>query len=120
MVLTLLDGSQMHAAGVRAVAAKLERSRGVSAAGFAFGPVGFLVAASAADQARMARLEDYRRKEVPDTNLRKDASTHGFVYLIPPAGTPAFTEATLIGRLVDFEEATSCVVRLPLTSRFLD
>lgn len=114
MVLVLPDGSQMNPAGATATAAKLESSGGVIASTIAFGIVGYLVAASAADKARTARLEDYRRKELQDTKLEKNASIHGFVYFIPPPGTPAFTESTLVVRVVDSEELTSLVVHLPL------
>lgn len=98
MVLALTDSNQMNTAGAHAAAAKLESSGGVIAASIAFGIVGAMVAGSAAEKARAARLEDYRRKEMQDANLRKDESTHGFVYFIPPTGTSAFTEATLVVR----------------------
>lgn len=111
MVLALPDGSQMNATGAGAAAAKLEGGAGTTAVAMAFGCAG----AMAEEKTRAVRQEDYRRKELQDTNLRKDESTHGFVYFIPPVGTPAFTEATLVVRLVDVAEATSFVVRLPLT-----
>ncbi len=114
MVLALPDGTQLTTASASAAAAKLESSGGVIAAGLAFGVVGVLVAGSAADKARAARLEDYRRKEFQDVNLRKDESAYGFVYFMPPTGIPAFTEALLVVRVVDFEEGTSFVVRLPV------
>jgi hypothetical protein len=76
--------------------------------------VGFLVASSAEDKARAARLEDYRRKELKEVRLKKEESAHGFIYFIPPPETQSFTEATLKVRFIDVEEGTSSVIVLPL------
>ena len=70
---------------------------------------------SATDKARADRQSDYRSKELQDVFLGKDESAHGFVYFVPPAGTQAFTQATLRVRFVDAEEATSILVQLPLS-----
>ncbi|MFQ5520114.1 MAG: hypothetical protein ACE5FK_01850 [Candidatus Methylomirabilia bacterium] len=115
MSLVLPVGSEISSAGASAVAAKLESTGGVVGASIAFGLIGFLVASSAEDKARAARLADYRGKELQDVTLKKDESAHGFVYFIPPPGTPAFDDATLTVRFVDVEEATSFVVRLRLS-----
>lgn len=114
MMLTLPDGSQLSPVGATAVAAKMEGGGGVIGWTIAFGLIGFLAASSAEDQARAARLADYRSKEFQDVTLGKDESAHGFVYFIPPPGTTPFTEAVLNVRIVDTEEFKSFVVRLPL------
>ncbi len=115
MMIELPDGSQIISTGASTAAMKLERSHGAAVPATVFlGFAAAAVTASSEDKARAARLQDYRRKELQDTQLRKGESAHGFVYFSLPAGTPAFTDATLIVRLVDFEEATSFAVRLPL------
>lgn len=69
---------------------------------------------SASDKARADRQADYRSKELQDSMVGKEESGHGFVYFIPPQGTPAFTDATLRVRFVDAQEATSFVMELGL------
>jgi hypothetical protein len=115
MVLKLPEGGEVSQAGAATAAARLESNGGVIASSIAFGLVGFLVSSSAADKARAARVEDYRRKELQEVRLRKDETAHGFVYFIPAPETKPFTEATLKVRFVDVEEATSFVVPLPLS-----
>ena len=115
MTLTFRDGSQVSPVGATAVAAKIESSAGVIGWTIAFGLIGFLAASSAEDKARAARLADYRSKELQDVTLAKGEATHGFVYFIPPPGTPSFTEAVLTVKLVDAEDFTGIVVRLPLS-----
>src|SRR3990170_2939209 len=117
MTLTFRDGSQVSPVGATAVAAKIESSAGVIGWTIAFGLIGFLAASSAEDKARAARLADYRSKELQDVTLAKVEATHGFVYFIPPPGTPSFTEAVLTVKLVDAEDFTGIVVRLPLMER---
>lgn len=70
---------------------------------------------SASDEARADRQADYRSKELQDSMVGKEESGHGFVYFIPPQGTPAFTDTTLRVRFVDAQEATSFVMELGLT-----
>lgn len=113
--LVLPDGRQIGPVGTAAVVAKLEKPSMHFWPTFFLGLPGALVSMSASDKARGDRQGDYRSKEFRDATLRKGQSAHGFVYFIPPAGTPAFTEATLTVRCVDTEEATSFVVSLPLT-----
>ncbi len=74
-----------------------------------------MAASNAEAKAGVARLADYKSKELQDVTLGKDASAHGFVYFIPPPKTPPFTEATLAVKLVDSENFTSVEVRLPLS-----
>jgi len=114
IALTLPNGGEVGCASASATAAKFESMGGVIAAASAFGIVGLLVASSAEDKARAARLEDYRRKELKEVCLKKDESAHGFVYFIPPPDTQSFAEATLKVRFIDVEEGTSSVISLPL------
>jgi len=114
IALVLPDARMLSPAGASAVAAKLESIGGVVGASIAFGMIGFLAASSAEDKARAARQTDFRSKELQDVTLGKEESVHGFVFFIPPQGTPAFDEATLTVRVVDVEDGSSVVVRLPL------
>jgi hypothetical protein len=115
MALELPDGRRVSHAGASAAASKLESIGGVVGATIAFGIIGMLAASSAEDKARAARLEDYKKKELPDTRLAKGESGHGFVYFIPPDGTKNLTAAVLLVRVVKVDEGSSFVTRLPLT-----
>ena len=114
MALLLPAGRQLAPASASAVAAKLEGTGDVIAWSLAFGIIGFLAASSADDKARAARLQDYRQKEFQDATLGRDVAAHGFVYFIPPRGTPPFEQARLAVRFVDLEDVKSTVVELPL------
>lgn len=71
---------------------------------------------TAKNKNRAGRLADYRRKELKDVTLGKSEAVYGFVYFIPPPETGTIiTEATLTVTVVDLDEATRFVVRLPLT-----
>jgi len=114
IVLTLQTGVEVSGASASAAAAKLESMGAVIASSIAFGMVGFLVASSAEDKARAARLEDYRRKELKEVRLKRDESAHGFIYFIPSPETKSFTEASLKVRFADVEQGTSSMMTLPL------
>ena len=81
-------------------------------------PLGVLVgmaAVSAQEDARAARLADYRSKAFPQSTLFRGQSSRGFVFFIPPSGTEAFDEATLSVLFVDIDQGTSETVEVPLT-----
>ena len=115
MMLVLPSGQRLSPAGASAAASRMESIGGVVGAAIAFGISGYLAASSAEEKARTARLVDFRNKELREDAIGKGESTHGFVFFIPLAETPAFTEATLILRVVDVEEGTGTLVSLPLT-----
>ena len=115
MMLVLPGGQQLSPAGASAAASRMESIGGVVGASIAFGIIGYLAASSAEEKARIARQVDFRNKELREVAIGKGESTHGFVFFIPLTGTSAFTEATLILRVVDFEEGTSTPVSLPLS-----
>jgi hypothetical protein len=75
---------------------------------------GALAASSAEEKARTARTADYKEKAFRDATLGEGESAHGFVFFIPPRGIEAFDEAKLRVRFVDFDEATSEFVDVPL------
>ena len=74
-----------------------------------------LVPAGSGEQASSARLGDYKSKEFQDVTLGPSETAHGFVYFIPPEGTPAFDAAPLTVPFVDIEKVSSTVIALPLT-----
>ena len=108
----LPDGSQFCSAGASAASAKMESIGGVVASGIAFGLIGVLVASNAEDKARVARQEDYRRKELQETRLAKGQTAYGFLYFVPPPGTKGFSEADLVFRCVDTEDLSCSTVKL--------
>jgi hypothetical protein len=112
--LILPDGSRMSPAGASAAAAKMESNAGVVAAAVGFGLVGMLVASSAEDKARAARLEDYRRKELQEARLAKGETAHGFLYFIPPPATIGFSWVLLQVRVTDMDNATSSNLELAI------
>lgn len=63
------------------------------------------------EQAWTQRLEDYDSKEQP-LLLDKEKSSHGFLFFVPPRGTPAFDEATLNVSIRDMEKTLSSVIRV--------
>lgn len=114
VLLILADGTQMTPASASAASVKMESNAGVVAAAIGFGLVGALVASSAEDKARAARVEDFKRKEFKEAKIAPGQSANGFLYFIPIEGTKAFSEATLQFQFVDTENACGQVVRLPL------
>ncbi len=116
IVLVLPDGTQLRPAGASQAASKMESGvGGVIGAAVAFGIIGLLVAQSARDKADTARHTDYMSKEFKDATLGKGESAYGFVYFIPPLGTPSFNEGTLKVRWVDTKEGTSTAIPVALT-----
>jgi len=116
ILLVLPDGTQLRPAGASLAASKMESGAGgVIGAALAFGILGLLVAQSARDKADTARHTDYMSKEFKDATLGKGESAYGFVYFIPPLGTPSFNEGTLKVRWVDTKEGTSTTIRLALS-----
>ncbi|MBI2161195.1 MAG: hypothetical protein HYU25_12625 [Candidatus Rokubacteria bacterium] len=117
ITLALPGGSQIGSAGATAVAARFEQGVGdVVGWGIAFGVIGMLAASANKDSVRSARLADYRSKELAEAFLGPGESAHGFVFFIPPQGTPAFSEAVLTVHFVDVKDGSREVVRLPLRS----
>ncbi len=120
MILTLGDGTQVTSAGATTVAARFDQGIGdVIGWGVAFGVIGMLAASANKDRVRTARLTDYRSKELAEVFLAAGESAHGFVYFIPPKGTASFVDATLVVQLVDVEDGSRQVVRVPLSGASL-
>ncbi len=115
LTLRLPEGRDLSPSVAAVVAAALARAGGAAEIGTLASLGRLLAAASPGDRARTARLADYKSKEFHDVTLGRAEAAHGFVYFIPPAGTPAFDAATLTVSFVDAEEASSTVVALPLT-----
>ncbi len=61
--------------------------------------------------ANSKRLTDFQKKEIRDVVLEKDESVHGFVYF----PWPSEAEATLKVSVLDIDEGSRVVVRLPLS-----
>lgn len=114
MTLTLPDGGIVAATTAESVAAKVGEGRAVLAVGAAFGLIGALAATSARDQARKARTADYSAKAFRDTDLEQDTTVEGFVFFLPPNGTPAFDQSMLGVSFVDVELAKRSTIEVPL------
>jgi hypothetical protein len=65
-------------------------------------------------EAREVRKGDYLKKQFPDSQLGPNQSAQGFVYFIPPAGSPEFSEAMLKVWGVNPANATGIMVKAPL------
>lgn len=115
MMLELADGRQVVPSGGTAVATKVGESGSVLGASLAFGLIGFIASTQAEEQARTARINDYRQKELQDATLEAGGEARGFVYFIPPPGTPPFADGTLTLRVSDVAEARPITHRVPLT-----
>ncbi len=64
-------------------------------------------------QAWTERLADYDSKE-QQLSLEKDESSHGFMFFMPPPGTPAFNEATLNVSITEPDETPISLFYIPL------
>jgi hypothetical protein len=115
MKLVLADGIQIGSAGNAEVMSKLEKGASTFWMTFFLGIPGAIAATAADANARGSRQTDYQAKAFEDTMLAKGDSVIGFVFFIPPEGTPAFTQATMTLRCVDSERATSVLLSVPLT-----
>ena len=115
MILELPGGKTFSSSGVTTVVSKVGESGSVVGATIAFGIVGALIASDAEDEARTARIADYKEKAFKDSTLRSGQSEYGFVFFIPPRGTNPFDEANLLVRVVDFDLATSEIVEVALS-----
>lgn len=114
IALELADGTVIPAAQALNVVAKLGSSGDSIAWGLGFGIIGFAVASSREQEEQSARRADYQSKEFPpETKLAKGESVRGFVYFMPPRGTPAFSEASLT--VPFFDAGAEASIRLPLT-----
>ncbi|MGH7186134.1 MAG: hypothetical protein ACREIB_07660 [Pseudomonadota bacterium] len=116
MSLTPPEGTRIGPESANSAAVKVGESGSVVAASLAFGIVGALVAGSAEDSARNARIADYRSKEFPEQTFAKDQAAQGFVFFIPPPGTKPFDAATLTVRFVDAESGAVQSVDVPLAA----
>ncbi len=58
---------------------------------------------------------DYRAKELHEITLKKGEFRHGFVYFIFPPDMTFPSDITLAIRVIDTENATAFVVKVPLT-----
>ena len=124
IALELPDGRQISSVQSETVARRLEVKHAVSkGGGGGLGALGVglieglsVLAANAAEKrATEARVADYGNKEFQDVVLSKNASAHGFVYFMPPAGTLWSTKARLALRFVDKKDGTSFAVRVPVS-----
>lgn len=115
MNLTLPGGSQLSSAGATAVASRFEQGIGdVIGWGIGFGIIGMLAASANKEKVRSARLADYRSKELSEAFLEPGEAAHGFVFFMPPKGTPDLSDAMLTVHFVDTKEGSRESVRLPL------
>ena len=74
----------------------------------------FIAERKVADRTVATRLVDYQGKELGDDIILADReSAHGFVFFQLPSPMPK--EATLVLRLVNVDDGTSIVARLPLS-----
>ena len=116
VALVLPDGRRFAPAPADMVAARLHSAGKVLALTLGFGVVGAVAGTQAASTEHQSRRTDYVWKELPaESRLLKDQSRHGFVYFMPPRGTPPFAEATLMVRLIDPQQRTVIPVSLTLT-----
>jgi len=115
MILALPGGTQLSSAGATAVASRFEQGIGdVIGWGIGFGVIGMLAASANKEKVRAARLADYRSKELSEAFLAPGESAHGFVFFIPPKGTPDLSDAMLTVRFVDIKDGSRESVQLPL------
>jgi len=70
---------------------------------------------AAIKRARAALKTEYQHKQLHDVTLGQNESAYGFVYFIPSAGIPAFSEATLKVWGVKTQESGSITVQVPLS-----
>ena len=102
IALELADQTEIPPAQALNVAAKLGSGGDTRAWTLGFGILGYAAASSREEEERSARRADYQGKEFPqERKLAKAESARGFVYFMPPRGTPPFSAATLtveIGR----------------------
>lgn len=113
--LSLPNGKSIAPSGVSSAVAKIDEEGSVIGATIAFGIVGALVAQSAEDDAKAARRSDYEAKSLPQVELNPGESKHGFLWFLPPRGTPAFDKAELSIRFIDPGTGRSWRVEIPLS-----
>jgi hypothetical protein len=114
MSLTLPDGRHIAAAPSELVAMKVGEEESVLGWTLGFGLIGYLASSRAEEQARTARIDNYRDKQFPEVTLTPQQTAHGMVFFIPPPATPAFDQAVLVVRLLDAEQQ-STLARVPLS-----
>jgi hypothetical protein len=115
VTLTLPDGQEIARVTAATAAAQMDSSGDTLAWGIAFGLIGGLAAAQAEEGERTARRADYEAKEFrEDVILQTGEAAHGFLYFVPPRGTPPFTYATLTLRFADPKESVITPLRVPL------
>lgn len=115
MALTLPDGRSISPSSALKVANKVGEDGSVIGAAIAFGLIGALVASSAEDKARAARIDDYESKSLDTSDLAPGATTDGVVFFIPPKSWPAFDAAELNVRAIDQTNSASVSVLVPLS-----
>ncbi|MFQ5579074.1 MAG: hypothetical protein ACE5FZ_00540 [Nitrospiria bacterium] len=113
MLLKLPQGKELTSARTSEVVSKLQKS-GSFWGTFFFGFIGMMAAESSNDRANASMLSDFRNKEFHEVRLKNDDSTHGFIYFVIPEQHSDDPDATLLVRVVDAEEATSIVIKLPI------
>lgn len=113
--LRLANGREISTISGASAALRVDEEGSVFGAALAFGIIGAIVAASAEDEAKQARVEDYSRKEFRDTVLAPGNRAGGFVFFAPADGTPPFSEATLVVRMSDPVSGAVEAVAVPIT-----
>ena len=88
---------------------------GLAVIGLILIAIHYLAVKPAEKKANEARIADYMNKDFQDVVLSKNASAHGFVYFMPPAGTLWSTKARLALRFVDKTDGASFVIRVPVS-----
>ena len=114
MTLRLANGREISTISGASAALRVDEEGSVFGAALAFGIVGAMVAASAEDDAKQARVEDYSRKEFSDTILAPNSRAGGFVFFAPADGTPSFSNADLLVRLSDPTSGNAEIAAVPL------
>ena len=116
VTLTLPDGHEITRVTAAMAAAQMEGGSDTLAWGLGFGLIGMAAAAHAEEGERTARRADYEAKELrEDVILQAGEAAHGFLYFVPPLGTPPFTHATLTVRFADPKESVITPLRVPLS-----
>lgn len=114
MTLRLGSGREISTISGSSAAMRVEEEGSVIGAALAFGLVGALIASSAEDSAKQARVADYGGKEFQDAHLLPGAVATGFVFFAPAEGTPPFRTANLVVRLNDDATSATYSASVPL------
>jgi len=115
IALALPGGREMGPTSATAVAGLFDSSGDVMAWALAGGIIGAIAASSAAETEASARRADYQGKELKDAvKLAPGEVQHGFVFFVPPRGTPPFDDTLLTVRFTSVQDAPVAAVRVPV------